>query len=144
MYNNEGIIAEPAGAMSLASLKFYKDKIKNKKVLCLLCGVNNDITRMGIIKERALLYSNLKHYFIIKFPQRAGALKEFVTHILGPNDDITFFEYSKKTNKENGPAVVGIQLKDENDLQPLIKRMKNNNFYGDYINNNESLFNFLI
>jgi len=144
MYNNEGIIAEPAGAMSLASLKFYKDKIKNKKVLCLVCGGNNDITRMGIIKERALLYSNLKHYFIIKFPQRAGALKEFVTHILGPNDDITFFEYSKKTNKENGPAVVGIQLKDENDLQPLIKRMKNNNFYGDYINNNESLFNFLI
>ena len=144
MYNNEGIIAEPAGAMSLASLNFYKDKIKNKKVLCLVCGGNNDITRMGIIKERALLYSNLKHYFIIKFPQRAGALKEFVTNILGPNDDITFFEYSKKTNKENGPAVVGIQLKDENDLQPLIKRMKNNNFYGDYINNNESLFNFLI
>ena len=144
MYNNEGIIAEPAGAMSLASLKFYKDKIKNKKVLCLVCGGNNDITRMGIIKERALLYSNLKHYFIIKFPQRTGALKDFVTHILGPNDDITFFEYSKKTNKENGPAVVGIQLKDENDLQPLIKRMKNNNFYGDYINNNESLFNFLI
>ena len=91
MYNNEGIIAEPAGAMSLASLKFYKDKIKNKKVLCLVCGGNNDITRMGIIKERALLYSNLKHYFIIKFPQRAGALKEFVTNILGPNDDITFF-----------------------------------------------------
>ena len=85
-----------------------------------------------------------KHYFNIKFPQRAGALKEFVTNILGPNDDITFFEYSKKTNKENGPAVVGIQLKDENDLEPLIKRMKNNNFYGDYINNNESLFNFLI
>ncbi|MBL6684399.1 MAG: threonine ammonia-lyase IlvA [Flavobacteriaceae bacterium] len=144
MYNNEGIIAEPAGAMSLASLKFYKDKIKNKKVLCLVCGGNNDITRMGIIKERALLYSNLKHYFIIKFPQRAGALKDFVTNILGPNDDITFFEYSKKTNKENGPAVVGIQLKDENDLQPLINRMKNNNFYSDYINNNESLFNFLI
>ena len=143
MYNNEGIIAEPAGAMSLASLKFYKDKIKNKKVLCLVCGGNNDITRMGIIKERALLYSNLKHYFIIKFPQRTGALKDFVTNILGPNDDITFFEYSKKTNKENGPAVVGIQLMDENDLQPLIDRMKNNNFYGDYINDNESLFNFL-
>ena len=89
-------------------------------------------------------YSNLKHYFIIKFPQRAGALKDFVTNIIGPNDDITFFEYSKKTTKENGPAVVGIQLKDEKDLEPLIKRMKKNNFYGDYINNNESLFNFLI
>ena len=91
MYNNEGIIAEPAGAMSLASLNFYKNKIKNKKILCLVCGGNNDITRMGIIKERALLYTNLKHYFIINFPQRAGALKEFVTNILGPNDDITSF-----------------------------------------------------
>lgn len=143
MYNNEGIIAEPAGAMSLASLNFYKNKIKNKKILCLVCGGNNDITRMGIIKERALLYTNLKHYFIINFPQRAGALKDFVTNILGPNDDITHFEYSKKTSKENGPAVVGIQLKHEKDLNPLIKRMKKHNFYSDYINSNESLFNFL-
>ena len=143
MYNNEGIIAEPAGAMSLASLNFYKNKIKNKKILCLICGGNNDITRMGIIKERALLYTNLKHYFIINFPQRAGALKDFVTNILGPNDDITHFEYSKKTSKENGPAVVGIKLKHEKDLKPLIKRMKKHNFYSDYINNNESLFNFL-
>ena len=143
MYNNEGIIAEPAGAMSLASLNFYKNKIKNKKILCLVCGGNNDITRMGIIKERALLYTNLKHYFIINFPQRAGALKDFVTNILGPNDDITHFEYSKKTSKENGPAVVGIQLKHEKDLNPLIKRMKKYNFYSDYINSNESLFNFL-
>ena len=128
MYNNEGIIAEPAGAMSLASLNFYKNKIKNKKILCLVCGGNNDITRMGIIKERALLYTNLKHYFIINFPQRAGALKDFVTNILGPNDDITHFEYSKKTSKENGPAVVGIQLKHEKDLNPLIKRMKKHNW----------------
>lgn len=144
MYNNDGIIAEPAGAMSLASLDFYKNKIKNKKVLCLVCGGNNDITRMGIIKERALLHSNLKHYFIIKFPQRAGALKDFVTNILGPNDDITFFEYSKKTSKENGPAVVGIQLENQNDLEPLINRMKKHNFFSGYINSNESLFNFLI
>lgn len=144
MYNNEGIVAEPAGAMSLASLKFYKNKIKNKKVLCLVCGGNNDITRMGLIKERALLYTNLKHYFIINFPQRAGALKDFVTNILGPNDDITHFEYSKKTSKENGPAVVGIQLKNQKDLKPLVKRMKKHNFYSDYINNNESLFNYLI
>ena len=144
MYNNDGIIAEPAGAMSLASLDFYKNKIKNKKVLCLVCGGNNDITRMGIIKEKALLHSNLKHYFIINFPQRAGALKDFVTNILGPNDDITYFEYSKKTNKENGPAVVGIQLENQNDLKPLIKKMKKYNFYSGYINSDESLFNFLI
>ena len=96
MYNNEGIIVEPAGAMSIASLNYYKKEIIGKKVLCLVCGGNNDITRMGQIKERALFHSNLKHYFIINFPQRAGALKEFVNNILGKNDDITFFEYSKK------------------------------------------------
>ena len=143
MYNNEGIVVEPAGAMSVASLNYYKKEIIGKKVLCLVCGGNNDITRMGQIKERALFHSNLKHYFIINFPQRAGALKEFVNNILGKNDDITFFEYSKKTSKDKGPAVVGIQLKNENDLDSLIERMKRNNFSYEYINNNETLFNFL-
>ena len=103
MCNNEGIIVEPAGAMSIASLNYYKKEIIGKKVLCLVCGGNNDITRMGQIKERALFHSNLKHYFIINFPQaRAGALKEFVNNILGKNDDITFFEYSKKQVKIKG------------------------------------------
>ena len=90
------------------------------------------------------MYANLKHYFIIKFPQRAGALREFVVDILGPTDDITHFEYTKKTNRDNGAAVVGLELKSADDLQPLITKMKLNNFYGDYLNDKPELFQFLV
>ncbi|HBI39978.1 MAG TPA: threonine dehydratase [Tenacibaculum sp.] len=124
MYNKDAIVVEPAGALTLAALDQYRDKIKGKNVVCLVSGSNNDITRTAEIKERALLFKGLKHYFIIRFPQRAGALKEFVMDVLGENDDITFFEYSKKTNRENGPAVVGVELEKIEDLNPLIERMK--------------------
>jgi len=144
LYNKEAIVVEPAGAMSTASLKMINDEIKGKNVVCLICGGNNDITRMAEIKERALLEANLLHYFIVRFPQRAGALKEFVAEVLGPKDDITFFEYSKKNNRSNGPAVVGIEIKNPNDFDSLVKRMKSKGFYGDYINNKPDLFQFLI
>lgn len=144
LYNKEAIVVEPAGALSIAALDFYADKLKGKNVVCVVSGSNNDITRTAEIKERALLYSNLKHYFIVKFPQRAGALKEFVVEILGPNDDITHFEYTKKSNRDNGSAVVGIELKTPDDLQPLITKMKQHNFYGDYLNNKPDLFQFLV
>ena len=144
LYNKDAIVVEPAGALSIAGLDFYKDDIKGKNVVCVVSGSNNDITRTPEIKERALLYANLKHYFIIKFPQRAGALKEFVVDILGPSDDITHFEYAKKTNRVNGFAVVGIELKSEEDLEPLITKMKHHNFYGDYLNNKPELFQFLV
>ena len=144
LYNKDAIVVEPAGALSISALDFYAEDIKGKHVVCLISGSNNDITRTPEIKERALLYANLKHYFIVKFPQRAGALKEFVVDILGPNDDITYFQYTKKTNRENGSAVVGIQLKSANDLEPLITKMKQHNFYGDYINNKPDLFQFLV
>ena len=144
LYNKEAIVVEPAGAMSTASLKMITDEIKGKNVVCLICGGNNDITRMAEIKERALLEANLLHYFIVRFPQRAGALKEFVAEVLGPKDDITFFEYSKKNNRSNGPAVVGIEIKNPNDFDSLVKRMKSKGFYGDYINNKPDLFQFLI
>ena len=144
LYNREAIVVEPAGAMSTASLKMIGEEIKGKNVACLICGGNNDITRMAEIKERALLEAKLLHYFIVRFPQRAGALKEFVADVLGPKDDITFFEYSKKNNRSNGPAVVGIELKNPDDLNPLVKRMKSKGFYGDYINNKPDLFQFLI
>ena len=94
LYNKEGIVAEPAGALAIAAVDLYKEKLKGKRVVALLCGGNNDITRTPEIKERALLHAKLKHYFIVRFPQRAGALKEFVNEIIGPHDDITFFEYS--------------------------------------------------
>jgi threonine dehydratase len=144
LYNKDAIVVEPAGALSIAALDFFTEEIKDKNVVCIVSGSNNDITRTAEIKERALLYANLKHYFIIKFPQRAGALKEFVAEILGVNDDITHFEYTKKTNRENGAAVVGLQLKSSDDLQPLIKRMKDSNFYGDYLNDKPDLFQFLV
>ncbi|WP_109299095.1 threonine ammonia-lyase IlvA [Aquimarina sp. AU474] len=144
LYNRDAIVVEPAGALTLAALEFYKDKIKDKNVVCIVSGSNNDITRTAEIKERALLYADLKHYFIIRFPQRAGALKQFVGEVLGPNDDITHFEYSKKSSRENGPAVVGIELKDKKDLEPLINRMKKLNFFGDYLNDKPDLFQFLV
>jgi len=144
MYNKDAIVAEPAGVMSIATLDEFKDEIKGKTVVCLVSGSNNDITRTAEIKERALLYANLKHYFIIKFPQRPGALREFVVDMLGPHDDITHFEYTKKVNRENDVAVVGIQLKTQEDLQPLITKLKAHNFFGDYLNDKPELFQFLV
>ena len=144
LYNKDAIVVEPAGALTLSALDFYAEEIQGKNVVCIISGSNNDITRTAEIKERAMLYSGLKHYFIIRFPQRAGALKEFVVAVLGEHDDITHFEYSKKHNRENGPAIVGIELKKKNDLQPLIVRMKEKNFYGEYLNDKPDLFQYLI
>ncbi|MEO9952668.1 threonine ammonia-lyase IlvA [Nonlabens sp.] len=144
LYNSQAIVVEPAGAMSITALESIREKIKGKNVVCVVSGSNNDITRTAEIKERALLESQLKHYFIVRFPQRAGALKEFVEKVIGPNDDITHFEYTKKTNRINGSAVVGIELKNTSDFDSLVQRMKSLNFYGDYINNNPTLFEFLV
>lgn len=144
LYNKDAIVIEPAGAMSIAILDTFAEEIKGKNVVCIVSGSNNDITRTAEIKERALLYAGLKHYFIVRFPQRAGALKEFVAEILGPNDDITHFEYSKKHHRENGPAVVGIELKDPADFSQLVERMKTKNFFGQYLNDKPDLFQFLI
>jgi threonine dehydratase len=144
LYNNDAIVAEPAGALSIAALDFYKEQIKGKTVVCILSGGNNDIERMPDIKERSLIYEGLKHYFIIKFPQRSGALRMFVNKVLGENDDITLFEYTKKNSKESGPALVGIEQKTRADYEALLLRMKK--YKVDYIpiQENPMLFNFLI
>ncbi len=144
LYNQDAIVIEPAGAMAITVLDSFAEEIKGKQVVCIVSGSNNDITRTAEIKERALLYAGLKHYFIVRFPQRAGALKEFVAEILGPEDDITHFEYSKKHHKENGPAVVGIELKDPRDFEKLVERMKAKNFFGQYLNDKPDLFQFLV
>ncbi|CAZ98701.1 MULTISPECIES: threonine ammonia-lyase [Zobellia] len=144
LYNRDAIVVEPAGALTIAALDGFASEIKDKTVVCILSGSNNDITRTAEIKERALLYGRLKHYFIVRFPQRPGALKEFVAEILGPDDDITHFEYSKKSSRENAPAIVGIELKSPDDLEPLVQRMKANNFYGDYLNDKPDLFQYLV
>lgn len=144
VYNENALVVEPAGALSIAALEQHKNEIKGKTVVCVISGGNNDITRMEEMKERALFYEGLKHYFIIKFPQRAGALKEFVVEVLGPNDDISYFEYTKKNNRDKGPAVVGIELNSKEDFEPLVKRMKQKGFLGEYLNENPALFQFLI
>ncbi|MFV9509707.1 threonine ammonia-lyase IlvA [Tepidibacillus sp. LV47] len=144
LYNENAIVAEPAGALSIAALDFYQDQIKGKNVVCILSGGNNDIDRMQEIKERSLIYEGLKHYFIINFPQRAGALREFIDEVLGVNDDITRFEYTKKNNKDNGPALVGIELKNKEDYHALIDRMNKKGVSYIEINKDENLFNLLI
>jgi threonine dehydratase len=144
VYNENALVVEPAGALSIAALEKYKEQIKGKTVVCVVSGGNNDITRMEEMKERALLYQGLKHYFIIKFPQRSGALKEFVVDVLGPKDDIAYFEYTKKHNRSNGPAVVGIELDSSLDFEPLVSRMEQKGFFGEYLNNNPELFQFLV
>ncbi len=144
LYSMDGIIAEPAGALAISALDMIKNIISKKHIGVLLCGGNNDVFRMPEIKERALVYGGLKHYFLVDFPQRSGALKQFVTQILGKNDDITHFEFSKKNFRNNAPAVVGIQLKKAADFELLVERMKKYNFHFDYLNNKQSLFQFLI
>ncbi len=144
LYNIDGIVAEPAGALAIAALNLMGDVLKDKSIGVLVCGGNNDIFRMPEIKERALLYAELKHYFLVDFPQRSGALKQFVTQILGPNDDITHFEFSKKHFRNSSTAVVGIELKEAADLSILAERMKKYNFKFDYINDKKNLFQFLI
>ena len=144
LYNEEAMVVEPAGALSIAALDFFKDEIKGKNVVCVVSGGNNDITRTEEIKERSLLYEGLKHYFIVNFPQRAGALKEFVNDILGPTDDITHFEYTKKNSREKGPALVGIELKNRDDFKALVKRMEDRNFNCEYINDRPEFYHFII
>ncbi|MEQ9442595.1 MAG: threonine ammonia-lyase [Cyclobacteriaceae bacterium] len=144
LYNEEAIVVEPAGALSIAVLEQFREEIKGKNVVCVVSGGNNDITRMEEIKERALLYRGLKHYFIIQFPQRAGALKEFVAEVMGPNDDITHFEYTKKTSREKGPALIGIELQSLDDFDPLLKRMQEKNIAYELLNDKFEFFNFLI
>lgn len=144
LYNQEAIVSEPAGALSIAALELLKEEIKGKTVVCVLSGSNNDITRTEEIRERSLLYEGLKHYFIIRFPQRAGALKEFVNDVLGEHDDISHFEYQKKHSKERGPALIGIELRKPEDLQALKKRMTAHNIYYEYLNDQPDLMQYLV
>ena len=143
LYNEEAIVVEPAGAVSIAALEQLKDKIKGKTVGVIVCGGNNDVNRTQEITERAMLYEGKKHYFIIRFPQRAGALRDFL-NVLGPNDDIAHFEYTKKTNRTNGPALVGLEVQNKADFEALIGRMKSQSINYEHINDNPMLFEMLV
>lgn len=144
LYNEHGIIVEPAGALSVTALDHLKDKIKGKNVVCIISGGNNDVSRMEEIRERALLFEGRKHYFLIEFPQRPGALKEFVSDVLGEHDDITYFQFSKKNNRENGPAVVGLELNEKDDYNRLLRRLEDRKFNYTYLNDNSLLFSQLV
>ncbi len=140
LYNENAIVVEPAGALSIAGLQQYKDKINGKVVACIISGSNNDITRMEEMKERSLMHEGLKHYFLITFPQRAGALKEYLINVLHPTDDITYFQYVKKNSRENGPAVVGIELQHKDNYHVLLAKMNLNKIQYEEINNKLALF----
>ena len=144
LYNEEAMVVEPAGALSIAALDFYKDEIKGKTVVCIVSGSNNDIERTAEIKERSLLYEGLMHYFMIQFPQRPGTLKEFVNDILGPEDDITYFQFKQKNSRESGPVIVGLELKNRTDVLAIKTRMNNKGFQFNYLNDKEELFAQLI
>ena len=144
LYNEDAIVAEPAGALSIAVLDDYADVIKGKNVVCIIGGGNNDIDRMQEIKERSLQYEGLKHYFLIRFAQRPGALKEFVNYVLGEHDDITRFEYMQKTNKEIGPALVGIELQSKGDYELLLNKMNQYHINFTELNKDDTLFGYLV
>lgn len=144
LYNEDAIVVEPAGALAIAGLDDFREEIEGKNVVCIVSGSNNDIDRMQEIKERSLQYEGLKHYFLIRFAQRPGALREFLNHILGPDDDITRFEYMQKHNKETGPALVGIELKSREDYHQLIANMKMHSFNYTELNKNDDLFGYLV
>ncbi|HEM3821921.1 threonine ammonia-lyase IlvA [Streptococcus suis] len=144
LYSKLGIVAEPAGAATIAALEVVKDQIKGQTICCIISGGNNDINRMPEMEERALIYEGIKHYFVVNFPQRPGALREFVNDILGPNDDVTRFEYIKRANKGTGPVLIGIALGDKTDYTQFISRLEE--FDPQYINlhENDSLYKMLV
>lgn len=144
LYNEDAIVVEPAGALTIAALDDFAAEIKGKNVVCIIGGGNNDIDRMQEIKERSLQYEGLKHYFLIRFAQRPGALKEFVSQVLGPNDDITRFEYMQKHNKETGPALVGIELKNKSDYQNLLVNLDRYQINFTELSKNDTLYSYIV
>jgi len=144
LYQRDGIVAEPAGALSIAALDQLGAELKGKTVVCILSGGNNDISRYPEVIERSLVYQGLKHYFMVNFSQRPGALKRYLNEALGPSDDITLFEYTKKNNRENGPALIGVELAKKEDLQPLLKRMDDLGMSYELLEKDSPIFSFLI
>jgi len=144
MYNKDAVVLEPAGALSLSALEQYAAELEGKTAVCIISGSNNDITRMEEIKERAMLYKGIKHYFLVKFPQRPGSLKEFVLNVLGADDDIAFFEYTKRNSRETALATVGIELARSSDFEGLKQRMQDRGYFEAYLNSSPQVLNLLI
>ncbi len=143
LYQVDGIIAEPAGALATAALGLYKPS-PNRVVVAIISGGNNDLSRYAEIAERALVYEGRKHYFLVNFPQEPGALRRFLDDVLGPDDDITLFEYVKRSNRETGPALVGVELGDPTELQGLLDRMQSSRLIVDRIAPDSPFYRFLV
>jgi threonine dehydratase len=144
LYSEEAIVTEPAGALAVAALDEYAHLIEGKNIVCIIGGGNNDIDRLQEVKERSLQYEGLKHYFLIRFAQRPGALKQFVSDVLGPTDDIVRFEYMQKHNKETGPALVGIELKQQKDFEKLLINLKHFNINYTELKKDDNAFGYLV
>lgn len=144
-YQNDGIVVEPAGALASCVLdNIPKNELEGRNVVCILSGGNNDITRYPEVIERFLIYQGLKHYYIVEFGQKPGELRKFINNILGPDDDITRFEYIKKTNKSTGNVLIGIQLIRKDDVKMIEKQLLDNNFNFIKINENDLLYSYLV
>lgn len=144
MYQNNGIVTEPAGALATAALEQLGAKIKGKTVVCIVSGGNNDISRYPEIVDRSLVYQGLKHYFIVDFSQKAGALRKYLNVVLGPDDDIVLFDYFKKNNRETGPALVGIELAKKENLAALLKRMEKAGFKYQLLTRESPILKFIL
>jgi threonine dehydratase len=144
LYQSEGVIAEPAGALAGAALRQPLERRPEGPVVCVVSGGNNDVSRYGEIVERSLLHEGLRHYFLVTFPQEPGALRGFLDQVLGPSDDIVLFEYVKKNNRETGPALVGIELERADDLDGLLQRMAHSPLTIDRVPPGSPLFTFLL
>lgn len=143
LYSEEALVTEPAGAIGIASLEYIGEEIKGKNVVVIVSGGNNDIARTEDVRERALLFEGRKHFFLIRFPQRAGALREFLD-VLGPGDDITHFQYTKKNNRDTGPALVGLELTDNKQVTTLMARMSERGIVFQHLNHDPILFEMLV
>jgi threonine dehydratase len=144
LYQRDGIIAEPAGALAVCALTGAVDVPPGGTVVCIVSGGNNDVSRYGEVVERSLVHEGLKHYFLVEFPQEPGALRGFLDKVLGSTDDITLFEYVKKNNREIGPALVGIELAAKTDLEPLLARMDRSGLHIERLEAGSPAFRFLV
>lgn len=143
LYQNEGIIAEPAGALSVAGL-LEAEIEPGSTVVCLISGGNNDVSRYNEVLERSLVHLGLKHYFLVDFPQEPGALRRFLDDVLGPNDDITLFEYVKRNNRETGEALVGVELGSAADYDGLLARMKASELHVEALEPGSAAYRYLL
>ncbi|MHB8592751.1 MAG: threonine ammonia-lyase IlvA [Acidimicrobiales bacterium] len=144
LYQDDGIVAEPAGALAMAALDDVAGELSGGEVVCIVSGGNNDVARYDEIIERSLVHQGLKHYFIVAFPQQPGALRRFLDECLGPADDNVLFEYMKKNDREFGPALVGVELADRGDLQPLLDRITASGIDAQQVPPDSPVFHLLV